>query len=93
MVGTHEVVKANFYIVMKFLMYTHLHVLFMALGCFVLGVALLGFFIYHLLMIKSGMTTNESIKVSNFKSHFEGLMTKLDIDQTKIQDEPSSSEH
>ena len=50
---------------------------FMTVLCLIMGIALSLFFIYHLTMIKTGLTTNERIKRSDTMSFIKREISNL----------------
>ena len=51
-----------------------MHLIFLTVLCTIMGITLSLFLIYHLTMIKSGLTTNEKIKRSDFMAHFKNAI-------------------
>lgn len=64
-------IEAGWGIVLRYLFYQHTMYVFMVLLCFIMGLSLTGFLIYHLSMIRNDTTTNERMKKSDFQYFFK----------------------
>lgn len=65
--GTHYV-KADKVLVFSYLFMSHTTFLFLIIMCFVLGVTLLIFVLYHFYLVSENMTSNERVKSNDYVS-------------------------
>lgn len=73
-----ERIMATWGIILKYLFYQYTMYVFIVLLCVVMGLALTGFFFYHLSMITKDTTTNEKMKRSDFLQFFNDEMENLE---------------
>ncbi len=69
----NDVVEANLMIVFQFLLGNHPIIVILFVIAFVMGIAMLGFFIYHIYLVIAGTTTNESSKWSSIKHYYKEI--------------------
>ena len=74
---TKEVIEASNMVVFKYLFYTETMFIFITILCWVMGITLTFFLLYHLSMVRNGTTTNEKMKRSDFKEFFKTEIDKL----------------
>ena len=87
---TGEKVTADWGFVFNWIMYHENAFSFVVLLCMVCSVMLLFFFLYHMWMIKNGLTTNEKVKHSQAKYYLERSESFL-VEWVKIREEELKS--
>jgi hypothetical protein len=68
---TGETVTADWMFIFNWIMYHENALSFVVLLCAVCSVMLFFFFVYHMWMIKNGLTTNEKVKFGQAKYYIE----------------------
>ena len=70
--------KATPLMIFKYIAYRQLPMTLLCVLAFVMGLAILGFLIYHLYLVYTGVTTNESFKWKNIRSFHRKLQDAHD---------------
>ena len=72
--STREEYKATLWMVFMFLVNQKGYVIFICVFAFIMTIAILGFLIYHLILVGYGMTTNESVKWASLEKFHKVLV-------------------
>lgn len=70
--------QADIFIISRYMFYQYTIFVFIVLLCIIMGLSLTFFLFYHFNMIRYDTTTNERMKISDFKSFFEDEVKKFD---------------
>jgi len=76
--ATGEVINATAWVVIQYLFFKYTSFFFITVLCWVMGVTLSIFFVYHMSLVKSGNTTNEKIKRGDYKYALDKEISIID---------------
>jgi hypothetical protein len=67
---TREIIQGSYLTIFKYLFFQETMFVFITLLCTIMGLTLTLFILYHLSMVRVDVTTNEKMKISDFKAFF-----------------------
>lgn len=70
--------KATIPIILQYMLHNYMATIFLAIFLFAVGVAIGGFFLYHLLLASTNVTTNETFKWQEIRRNLKQIQKKIE---------------
>lgn len=75
--ATGETIEADWMFIINYMMYHYHAFSFVVMLCMVCSIMLFIFFVYHMYLVKGGLTTNEKVKLSQMQHYLDKVLSFL----------------